>query len=322
MKRIQLNKRTDLKSEIPLKTPYCIFIDPSNACNFKCGFCMNKHIKQPTTMSMSLFKKLIDDLEEFDSPIKTIRLYGFGEPLLNNNFCDMVRYAKKSKKVLEVDTTTNGFHLTQEMVDNLVDSGIDRVNISIEAMTTDSYRKFTNKQNVNFLDIVGGVSRLYKARKNTIVFAKICGDYLTAKEKISFIETFTPITDGCDVEHTMNCWRDTTVENVNQEVGIYGQPLKEVMVCPYVFYSFFIHSDGDASACFLDWNKKLIIGDAKNESLKSLWEDKLFWSLRKSMISKDRKSHPICCNCNQLVAGMPVDLDEYAHAIKTKIGDS
>lgn len=319
MKRIQLNKRTDLKSEIPLKTPYCIFIDPSSACNFKCGFCMNKHIKQPTVMSMPLFEKLIDDLEEFESPIKTIRLYGFGEPMLNKNFCNMVRYAKKSKKVLEVDTTTNGSYLTPEMIDDLIDSGIDRINISIEAMNSTGYQKFTNTQNVNFENIVAGVASLHKAKKTTIIFAKICGDYLTQEEKISFKETFEPITDGCDIEHTMNCWRDTTVENVNKEVGIYGQPLKEVIVCPYVFYSLFIHSDGIASACFLDWNKKLVIGDAKNESLKSLWEDKLFWYLRSTMLNKERKNHPICCDCSQLVAGMPVDLDEHVATIKERL---
>ena len=150
MKRIQLDKRTDLKSEIPLETPYCIFIDPSSACNFKCGFCMNQYIKQPSIMSMPLFKKLIDDLDVFKSPVKTIRLYGFGEPLLNKNFCDMVRYAKKSSKVLEVDTTTNASMLTPELIDDLVSSGIDRVNISIEAMNTEKYREFTNNSTIIF----------------------------------------------------------------------------------------------------------------------------------------------------------------------------
>ena len=319
MKRIQLNKRTDLKSEIPLKTPYCIFIDPSSACNFKCGFCMKKDIKSPTIMSMGLFKKLIDDLDEFESPIKTIRLYGFGEPLLNPKFCDMVNYAKNSKMVLEVDTTTNASGLNSFFIKDLIDANIDRINISVEAMNTESYRKFTNNPYIEFEQIVHNVKLLFNAKKNTIVFAKINGDYLTEQEKVKFREIFEPITDGCDIEHTMNCWRDVSVENVNQQVGIYGQPLKEVMVCPYIFYSFFIHSDGIASACFLDWNKKLVIGDAKNESLKSLWEDKLFWSLRRTMLNKDRKSHPICYNCNQLIAGMPVDLDEHTKEIKERL---
>jgi len=320
MKRIQLNKRTDLKSEIPLKTPYCIFIDPSSACNFKCGFCMNKNIKSPSIMSMSLFKKLIDDLEEFESPVKTIRLYGFGEPLLNPNFCEMVKYAKASKKVLEVDTTTNASRLSTELIKELIDSGIDRINISIEAMNTENYQKFTNNKNITFKEICFNVKNLFEAKKeNQIIFAKIAGDYLTDEEKKTFNDIFSLITDGCDIEHTMNCWRDVKVENVNQNVGIYGQELKEVTTCPYVFYSFFIHADGDASACFLDWNKKLVIGDAKNESLKSLWEDKTFWNLRKIMLNKERKNHPVCYDCNQLVAGMPVDLDDHAENILGKL---
>lgn len=319
MKRIQLNKRTDLKSEIPLKTPYCIFIDPSSACNFKCGFCMNKDIKRPEVMKLSLFKKLIDDLQEFDDPVKTIRLYGFGEPLLNPDFVNMVLYAKNSNKVLEVDTTTNASKLDYALTNNLIYSKIDRINISVEAMNTENYRKFTGNSDITFEGIVDNIRLLYKNKRDTVIFAKIAGDYLTEDEHKRFYEIFEPITDGCDIEHTMNCWRDVTVENVNQNVGIYGQPLKEVLVCPYVFYSFFIHSDGIASACFLDWNKKLVIGDAKNESLKSLWEDKLFWSLRRTMLNKDRKSHPICYNCNQLVAGMPVDLDEHTEEIKRRI---
>lgn len=321
MKRIQLNKRTDLKAEIPLKTPYCIFIDPSNACNFKCGFCMNSRIKSPTMMSFILFKKLINDLDEFESPVKTIRLYGFGEPLLNPYFPKMVEYAKASSKVLEVDTTTNASQLTPSLTNDIVNSGIDRINISIEAMNTVAYRKFTRNKDVDFPTIVNNVERLYTSKKpDTIIFVKINGDYLTAQEQMDFRSIFGQISDGCDIEHTMNCWRDTEIQ-VNEEVGIYGQELKEVQVCPYIFYSFFIHADGDASACFLDWNKKLVIGDAKNESLKSLWDDKLLWHLRNTMLKQERKNHPICYNCNQLVAGMPVDLDPYAAEILERINE-
>jgi MoaA/NifB/PqqE/SkfB family radical SAM enzyme len=270
-------------------------------------------------MSMSLFKKLIDDLDEFESPVKTIRLYGFGEPLLNPNFIDMVRYAKASKKVLEVDTTTNASKINFGSINALIDAGIDRINISIEAMNTESYRKFTNNKEITFERIVENVTMLFRLKRDTIIFAKICGDYLTQEEKDLFYKTFEPITDGCDIEHTMNCWRDLIVENVNREVGIYGQELKEVLTCPYIFYSFFIHADGDASACFLDWNKKLVIGDAKNESLKSLWEDRTFWALRNTMLNKNRKDHPVCYNCNQLIAGMPVDLDEHVENIKGRV---
>ena len=315
MKRIQIENRTDLASEIPLQTPYCLFIDPSSACNFKCKFCMNQKIEQPKIMSLDLFKKIIDDLEEFSNPVKTVRLYGFGEPLLNTSFCEMVRYAKASKKVLRVDTTTNASLLNEELTTKLIDSGIDRINISIESMSTSKYRDFTQNRYVTFEKIVEEISRLYKMKTNTTIFVKINGDYLDEDEKQQFLNTFSSISDGCDLEHTMNCWRDFEGVEANQNVGIYGQPLKEVIVCPYVFYSFFVHADGEVSSCFLDWNRKLIIGSAKDESIKSLWQSASFSQFRRLMISKERKRHAVCRDCQQLVAGMPVDLDAHAEEI-------
>jgi radical SAM protein with 4Fe4S-binding SPASM domain len=315
MKRIELEAHTDLKSEIPLNTPYCIFIDPSNACNFKCKFCMNQKIKHTDVMEFSLFKKIIDDIQEFENPVKTIKLYGFGEPLINKNFCDMVKYIKKSGRVLKVNTTTNASLLTPELNTKLIDSGIDRINISIEAIGTKNYIEFTGNKNVKYEKIVENICDLYSRKQNMTIFIKINGDYLNNSEKEEFINTFAPISDGHEIEHTMNCWRDFKVDNVNAEVGIYGQELHEVQVCPYIFYNMFIHSDGYVSACFLDWNKKLVLGDVKNESVKKLWNDKLLKHLQLEMLRKNRKNHPICNNCSQLTYGMPVDLDNHAETI-------
>ena len=50
----------------------------------------------------------------------------------------------------------------------------------------------------------------------------------------------------------MNCWYDFDGPKQNEEVGIYGQPIHEVDVCPYVFYSMSVNSDGAVSLCFLD----------------------------------------------------------------------
>lgn len=315
MKRIQLENRTDLKSEIPLRTPYCIFIDPSSACNFKCVFCMNQKIKRPTVMRFDLYKKLIDDLGEFEDPVKTLRLYAFGEPLMNPAFCDMVQYAKRCGRVLNVDTTSNASLLTPELSRRLVDSGLDRINISIEAMNTKKYREFTRNEAVTFDGIVRGIADLYAIKSNLVIFVKIAGDYLDEQEKELFTRTFAPISDGCGIEHTMNCWKNFEVDGVNKELNVYGGPRKEVMVCPYVFYSFLVQADGIVSSCFLDWNKKLVIGDAKNESLKTLWSDKVLEHLRRLMLRKERKQHPVCADCDQLAAGMPVELDAFAAGI-------
>lgn len=315
--RIQLENRTDLKSEIPIEAPYCLFIDPSSACNFKCKFCMNSRIKDRQIMDMGLYRSIIDSLDEFDNPVKTVRLYGFGEPLINQHFCDMVKYAKASGRVINVDTTTNASLLTRDLNDCLVESGIDRINISINGLSTRHYKEFTGCD-VDFSVLVKNIEHLYEIKENMTLFIKIDGDFLTGYERQRFMEIFSAISDGCAIEHTMSCWYDIEVE-ANNELGVYGQPREDVRVCPYIFYSMMIHADGKASLCFLDWDKRLLIGDAKQQTIKEIWNSHTLKAYQIEMLQNIKTG--ICSSCDQLKAGMPVNLDDYADDILQRIAN-
>ena len=95
--RIQLEKRTKLENVIPLDTPFVLYVDPSSFCNLKCFYCYHsqkqKNIKFGL-MFLDTFKEILKQSLEFPSPIKVLRLYGFGEPLLNPNFTQFVNLAK------------------------------------------------------------------------------------------------------------------------------------------------------------------------------------------------------------------------------------
>jgi radical SAM protein with 4Fe4S-binding SPASM domain len=97
--------------------------------------------------------------------------------------------------------------------------------------------------------------------------------------------------------------------------GIYGQRIKEVSVCPYVFYSFAINSDGSASACFLDWSRKLLIGNIGRESVKSIWNGKPLRDLQIQFLKGERKIHPVCSTCGQLSQGQPDNIDCFAEEL-------
>ena len=80
--RINLNDRTPLETVIPLNTPFVIFVDPSSGCNFKCTYCPTGHLdlikktgRYQGILKLDLFKKIIDDLNEFEKNIKVLRLY-------------------------------------------------------------------------------------------------------------------------------------------------------------------------------------------------------------------------------------------------------
>lgn len=120
--------RHELQDVLPLKTPYSVFIDVCNACNFKCKFCAAQYAVErrgygAQMMSFELFKKIIDGIEGFGERLRILRLYGNGEPLLNKDFPEMVSYAKDKKISNWIETVTNGSMLSPDLNRKLVGGG-------------------------------------------------------------------------------------------------------------------------------------------------------------------------------------------------------
>ena len=177
--RINLVGRTPLETVIPLATPFIIFVDPASACNFKCTFCPTGHRDMIAetgrfqgVMKLELFQKIIDDLGAFDKPIKVLRMYKDGEPFLNKRLADMVAYAKKSGHVDYIDTTTNGTFLSPERVGPVLEAGIDKINISVDGMTEETYQRFTGFK-FDFAKFVENVKWLYANKGNCEIVVKI-----------------------------------------------------------------------------------------------------------------------------------------------------
>ncbi|NTV89622.1 MAG: radical SAM protein [Clostridiales bacterium] len=326
--RIDLKNRTKLETVIPLRVPFIINVDPSDTCNFQCKFCPtgNRALMKNTPgrnhgiMDFDLFKKIVNDICEFETPIKVLRLYKDGEPLLNPRLAEMIKYAKDMKCSARIDTTTNASLLTPEKNLDLISAGLDRINISIEGINSSQYQSFS-KYKVDFEKLVNSIRHFYENIKQCEMIVKINGDTLSEDDKKSFFEIFGNIADGVYIEHVMSCWPEFELDGVqiNREFGIYGQKIREVQVCPYIFYSFSVNSDGTASACFLDWSRKLIIGDAKSERIKDIWNGEKLYEYRKQFLLMKRKHHPVCGQCGQLSHGLPDDIDPFAEELLKKL---
>lgn len=327
--RIDLKNRTRLEEVIPLETPFVVFLDPSDACNFKCSFCptsdraLMKSVNRPwNQLSFDLFKKIADDLTLFPKKVKVLRMYKDGEPLLNKRLADMVRYAKDVGAAEKIDTTTNASLLTKERGKELADAGLDQINISIYGVNSERYKIFSGV-NIDFEKVLTNVREFYEIRKNCEMLVKINGDQLSEKERELFLEYFGDYTDKIYIENTMSCWPEFELKGVeaNKEKGIYGQEISEVSTCPYPFYSFSINSDGLVSVCFLDWGRKLIIGDAKTESVQNIWNGDIMKSYRKMFLEGKRKQHKVCGNCGQMTHGRPDNLDPHRDLVLEKLNE-
>ena len=326
--RINLKDRTHLQDVIPLTTPFVLFLDPSSLCNFKCKFCPTGEPKLLKTtnrwqglMNLDLYKKIIDDLYEFDKPLKVLRLYKDGEPFLNPHLAEMVQYAKDSGCIKSIDTTTNGSLLTPERVMPVIEAGIDQINISLDGMSNEQFLQFTRTK-VDFNIFVKNIEYLYNNRGNCKILIKTVNEILDKESKKRFIETFSPIVDKIFIENIAPCWPGFDVEDkfsVEITEGIYGQKIEKIETCPYIFYLMSINSSGLASLCFLDWGHDYIIGDARKQSIKSIWKSKKLFDYQVKFLKGERKNIMFCKDCSQLSHCMADNIDDYADDLLERI---
>ncbi len=326
--RINLEGRTRLETVIPLSTPFVLFVDPASVCNFKCSFCptgdrplIDDTGRWQGRMHMDVYKKIIDDLAEFEKPLKVLRLYKEGEPLLHTQLPQMVSYAKASGKAPYIDTTTNGYLLTPKKVDALIASGIDRINISVDGLSDEMFWDLT-KTKVDFAEFVEQIKYLYENKGDCEICIKMLQDKLTEDERKKFYDVFGNYCDRIALENLAPCWPEFDADvrmGVEIQEGIYQQPVGEVDTCPYIFYSISVNSDGTVSLCFLDWARKLVIGDTREQSLKAIWDGDALFEHRLAHLQGKRTHNPVCASCGQLSHCMPDNIDHYRAMLAEKL---
>ena len=318
--RIQLENRPKLETLIPIATPYVVVVDPASSCNFKCTFCPTGHRqliadtgRYQGTMKWEVFTKIVDDLEEFDDPIRVLRLYKDGEPLLNKRFANMVSYAKQSGYISFIDTTTNASLITPERMGPILEAGLDRINISVDGMTEETYKKFIGVK-FDFPKMVENIKWIYANKGNCEIAVKIPNELLEGTPAQVFFDTFGDYCDRIFIENFAPCWPEFDVEartGVKITKGLYNQEIGNTEVCPYIFYQYSVNADGLVSSCFLDWQRKLVIGDVRTQSMKEIWNSKKMNDLRVLHLEGKRHENSTCGSCGQLSHCLPDNIDAY-----------
>jgi radical SAM protein with 4Fe4S-binding SPASM domain len=259
-------------------------------------------------MDWDVYRKIIDDLCTLPESIKTLRLYKNGEPLMNPMFVDMVRYAKSTGSFEKVDTTTNGSLLNPRLNMKLMKAGLDAIFISVPTSYSRNY-----KRNVAHFYTL---SRRSGCRINVKII-DTGGMSENAKQK--FMDDFGDISDQIFIENLAECWPEYEIKGVEKKVGLFGQELKDIKVCSYIFYGLVINSNGTVSLCCQDWKHELIVGDLKMERFRDIWNGEKLKKYQVMHLEGKKDQIPMCKNCGQLALGMPDDIDQYAEEILGRV---
>ena len=330
--RVHMEKHVPLGQVAPLSQPFVVALDPSSACNFRCKFCptgdhglIHSTGRYQGIMDFRVYQKVIDDLVEFDAPIKTLRLYKNGEPLVHPRFAEMVAYARQSGHVLRIDTTTNGALLTPELSHDIVDAGIDQINISVNGMSSEQMEFYTRTA-VDFGQYVEQLRELFRYAKaveernghHCEIFIKSIKEILSEEERQRFFDTFGEISDRIVLEHISPAWptfRFSVDVPMKFHAGNYGQDAYERKVCPYLFYILVVNADGTCSTCIGDWPNGQIVGDVRKTSVRAIWNGEKLRQYQKLHLQGRRKEIPFCGACEVVTYGTLDDMDADAEEI-------
>ena len=325
--KIFSSPRTPLETVIPRNTPFSVEVDIASLCNLKCKFCYHSDREQVREsgvnfgiMDMQLYRKIIDDMKRFSQKPAKLKLFEFGEPLLNNNMPDMIRYASEKNVAGSIETVTNGTLLNKTLNRELIKAGLSRINISVESVSDEGYEKVAGVK-INFAEYVENIKDFYENKENCFVYIKLIdsGD-LTQEEKDFFYHTFGDICDEIFIENAVPIWNGTIAnENIINAIGSYGQPINYKYVCPFIFTRMIVNYDGIVSLCCADWRRQEAIGDAKTESLSNIWNGQRLRDIQIKHLSGNRESISICNGCTTLSTATIDDIDKYRHQILERI---
>jgi MoaA/NifB/PqqE/SkfB family radical SAM enzyme len=113
-----------------------VIVEPTSACNLNCRTCVRHSWDEPIgSMSMATYRALIAGLRDVPT-LRTIALWGIGEPLVHPDIVEMVRLAHDLG--VRTEMITNGLLLTEQMAERLIVAGLDRVVVSIDGVTPEA----------------------------------------------------------------------------------------------------------------------------------------------------------------------------------------
>ncbi|MCR4322387.1 MAG: radical SAM protein [Candidatus Brocadiaceae bacterium] len=313
-----INKRKKLAvmAEYVVSPPFPreIFIDLTSFCNHACVFCSNSKLKKRHTMKPDMVKRVLQ--EAYENGTRDAGFYATGESFLVNKLHEYVAEAKKiGYEYLFI--TTNGALATPERAKPVLDAGLSSIKFSISAGTRESYKRIHGKD--DFDKVLRNLKWISEYRKQSGLDYRI---YVTmvytdsTEQEIDLIrEVVQPYIDEWDPHLLTNqCGNkfDNNELGKIEELNIRGRSKSNICFQP--FKGFTVTPEGYVSACVLDYQKYLIVGDLNKTTLKEIWTNKIYTVFRERHIENNIKGL-ICYNCiNNTDENIIPLMPEYAEA--------
>ena len=290
--------------------PFSVSIEPTTSCNLRCPECPSglRSFSRPTGMLETKFYTSVLDQLHRDSLY--VIFYFQGEPYLNPDFLQMVRYAN-SKKMYSA-TSTNAHYLNDDVAKKTVESGLDRLIISIDGTTQEVYEQYR---------IGGQLTKVLEGAKNIIKWKKelrsktpyVVFQFLVVAPNEHQLADIKKLAADIGVDDiAFKTAQINDYQNGNSLIpantefsrykklpdGSFAPKNKLLNHCWKVWQSAVITWDGKIVPCCFDKDANYQLGSLQETTFEKIWNSESYNKFRASVL-KSRKEIDICANCSE-----------------------
>ncbi len=186
--------------------PLEIFLEVSNVCDLHCVMCPPFSAFNPERARQVWFwspgflevEAATAALEPLLEHALTVHAFGYGEPTIHPNFRAFLRHLS-GYEVL-IDFITNGMHLTEELVELVVELSVFEITVSLSGSTAELYENVY--QGGDFARVLSGLARLRDARRAAgSAFPRVRINSLSFDHHVRELDRFVDLM----AEHGVNC---------------------------------------------------------------------------------------------------------------------
>lgn len=290
--------------------PLTLSIEPTTACNLGCPECpsgLKQFTRETGNLHLTNFKKWIDQTHDH---LLYLNLYFQGEPFIHHSFFDLVKYAHEKK--IYVSTSTNAHFLNKENARKTVASGLDRIIISIDGATQETYEQY--RINGSLAKVLEGTKELIEAKK--VMGSKtpyVIFQFLVVKPNEHEIERVKTLARDLGVDelrfktaqvyspsdnHPLIPTEEKYSRYKRNSDGTYVLKNTFENACKRMWMGSVITWDGKVVPCCFDKDAQHVLGDLKTNTFSEIWKSKAYLDFRTTVFS-NRKNIDICANCSE-----------------------
>lgn len=299
-----------LKRDLQWGMPISLSVEPTTSCNLRCPECPSglRAFTRPTgMMSMDTFTRIIDEQHR---RLLYLILYFQGEPYLNKQFFDMIRYAHEKK--IYTATSTNAHYLNKENAFKTVESGLDRLIISIDGTTQEAYQNYrvggTLQKVIEGTKQVIEWKRRLKSKTPHIIF-----QFLVVRQNEHQVEEVKKLAHSLgvdsvalktaqvyDYENGSSLLPENEKYSRYQKMsnGKYAIKNRLLNQCWKMWHSSVITWDGRVAPCCFDKDVQHPMGALNGATFRDIWYGSNYRNFRKALL-KSRREIDICKNCTE-----------------------